>query len=115
MKIEFIPTMSLLECFEKALNHINHCKQNKSKAVLMLNKSAYINRIVDHALMNYLKANYKKLDVIECEYRSYHYGVPIGTVLKHDISITDISVQKQAEILKRARIISQSIDQSKYL
>ena len=115
MKIEFIQTMSLLECFEKALNHINQCKLNNSKAIVNLNKSAYRNRVIDHCLMNYIKANYKKLDAVECEYRSYHYGVPVGTVLKHDISITDISVQKQAEILKRARIISQSIDQSKYI
>jgi len=115
MKIEFIPTMSLLECFEKALNHINQCKLNKSKAVLMLNKASYKNRVVDHTLMNYLKANYKKVDIVECEYSSYHYGVPVGTMLKHDISITDISVQKHSELLKRARIISQSIDQSKYM
>lgn len=115
MKIEFIPTMSLLECFEKALNHINQCKKNGNKAVIGLNKSAYKNRIVDHSLMNYLKANYKKVDLITCEDRARHHGVMIGTVLRHDISITDISVSKQAELLKRARLISQYIDQSKYL
>ena len=115
MKIVYAVNKSLLECFKDALNQINQCKISGSKPVMSLNKSAYRNRVVDRCLIIYLQANYKKHDVIECEYRAEHHGVKIGSTLKHNISITDISVRKQAEILKRARSISQSIAQCKYL
>ena len=115
MKIVYAVNKSLLECFKDALNQINQCKISGSKPVMSLNKSAYRNRVVDRCLIIYLQAKYEKHDVIECEYRAEHHGVKIGRTLKHNISITDISVSKQAEILKRARSISQSIAQCKYL
>lgn len=114
MKLEFKETKPMTQCFIEALQHIKNAKDRGSRAVVNLNPSAFRNRIVSYAVLFYIRSNWKKTDMIECEYRSKHYGKAIGTVMEKTVDIGDIKTSVYTNLLKQARKISLNTEPTAY-
>lgn len=110
--IKFNQTISMLECLSIAHQHIMKCIDNKSSGVTSLdNKHKVLDRIADHAVLHFIKCNYFKVFKVECLDTSYHYGVPVGTDIKKNVGIGEMSSSEVAALFKQARQLIQQINQ----
>jgi len=102
--VKFKLNKTMTECLYEAYQHIHRCIDNETRGVRDLdNKTKVKNRIIEYAKMYYVEANYWVVDRIECQARAYHYGVPMGTEIKHPVSITSFTVAEQAKLLNDFR------------
>lgn len=115
MKLKFCEVKPMQQCFEEAFEHILNAKKRGSSGLTKIkNLSGYRNRVVSYAVLFYLRGNWKKTDLIDCELRAAHYGVALGTVMERTVEYGDINTTQYIKLLKQARKISQSADMSAF-
>ena len=114
MKLKFQEIKTIQDCFNDALIHIRNAKERGSLAVINPNTAAFRNRVVSYAVLFYIKNNWKKTDLIECEYRAAHYGVAVGTVMNRQVEIGDVNIQTYTKLMKQARSISRTVNATEY-
>ena len=97
---------TLAQCYMLAHNHIVNCLRHKYKGVKDLDNDSKIkNRIIDHAVMNYVNANFYTEYVAECKESAMHHGVMVGTVIKHQVGLGQLPIQQLARITRNIKTI----------
>lgn len=110
MNIIFNQTISYLECLNKANKHINNCIEQGYKSVAGLNKSEIKNRKVEYALIYFVEQCYYCTSEIQTTDQAYHYGQPIGTILKHKVGLGQLPVNDYAKHLYSIKCLADKLN-----
>lgn len=75
-----------------------------------LNKSSVRNFIVEKAANIYVQANFYRLNVVQCDNRAIHYGVPLGTTCKTNFTGGYFNIEKPVKLICDIRKKTQKLN-----